>query len=244
MNDENDKLKCMDINVNIAGTESVPKTIMGLVEKLLGPGTEQSGFFIQDIVKCVEWTFWENISRMTGYTKEMPNMKNNNLYNPRMFFSILNNAGWTDDERLQKMWAGLLASSRSLDGKDDSNLIFVNILSQLTSSEVKILDYVCSNTKKSLTVDGLINATPIEISIENLLEMFEIKDIHRLDLELDHLKSLDLTGRASQFMAVEGPEAIKRDSIRITPTGLALNLFIRCKGSLQSPVDFFEYETR
>lgn len=235
MNDimKNDKSKCIDINVNIAGTEAVPKTIMRLVEKLLGPGTDQFGYFIQDIVKCVESIFWKNIFNIIGYTKDMPNMENNNLYtNHRMFFSIINNGGWIDDEHLQKMWAGLLASSRSIDGKDDSNLIYINLLSQLTSSEVKILDYVCVCSEKSVTT-GHITSTPLLIGADMLLDITGLADIHRIDGELDHLISLGL------LKPLEHPYDENRWFPTIALTILALNLYVRCQGSLQSPIEYF-----
>lgn len=235
MNDKHDK--SVDVNINIAGTEVVPKTTMKLVEKLLGPFTEQFGYFIRDIGKFVEYEFWKNINSIIGYTKDMPD---NNLYtNPRMFFSIIEKGRWIDNEQIQKMWAGLLVSSRSIDGKDDSNLIFINILSQLNSSEVKILDYICNNTKKLLSRDGLVMAEKIDISIENLLKISGISDIHRLDLELDHLRMLELTNRAG-FIATTDPYQDKKKSIGIAPSGLALHLYVRCKGSLQLPIDYFQ----
>jgi len=49
---------------------------------------------------------------------------------PRILGSIIDNCSWTDDAELQDLWAGLLASSCTSDGKDESNLIFTNLLGQ------------------------------------------------------------------------------------------------------------------
>jgi hypothetical protein len=46
---------------------------------------------------------------------------------PRVLHEIIENASWVDDEEVQAMWAGLLASSCTEDGKDDKNLIYIYI---------------------------------------------------------------------------------------------------------------------
>ncbi len=148
------------------------------------------------------------------------------------------------------MWAGLLASSCTKDGKDESNLIFINLLSQLTSSEVKILNYICENAKKEITIHGLIYANVLLISLKDLKIISNIPDIHHLDRELDHLRSLGLILRGfpeipkgaplinwrPSDLASKGSDDIEID---ITPSALALNMYVRCNGSLQAPFEYF-----
>jgi len=53
-----------------------------------------------------------------------------------------------------------------------------------------------------------------------------ISDIHRLDRELDHLRSLDLI---SQYSGGFSPSSKELDA-DISPSSLALNLFVRSQG--------------
>ena len=46
---------------------------------------------------------------------------------PRIVHTILEESGWVDDDMVQDMWAGLLSSSCTEAGDDDSNLIFTNL---------------------------------------------------------------------------------------------------------------------
>lgn len=128
------------------------------------------------------------------------------------------------------MWAGLLTSSCTKEGNDESNLIFINLLSQLTSIQVKVLNYSCEMSKKFLTSGGFIIPEQLYISLQEIKEITGIDDLHRLDRELDHLRSLELitTGFDPNTTVAE-----------IAPTPLALHLYVRCQGSLQSPVEFF-----
>ena len=54
------------------------------------------------------------------------------------------------------MWGGLLASSCTTDGDDESNLIFINILSQITSLQAKIINYACEKVKKHVFKSGFV----------------------------------------------------------------------------------------
>lgn len=58
------------------------------------------------------------------------------------------------------------------------------------------------------------------------------EDIHRIDRELDHLRGLGLIhGGIESYSDVL--------TVDITPTALALNLYVRCQGFHGSPVEFF-----
>ena len=58
---------------------------------------------------------------------------------PRILFKIIEEGSWSEDGVVQDMWAGLVQSSCSDSGDDDSNLIFINLLSNMTKLQAKIL---------------------------------------------------------------------------------------------------------
>ena len=154
---------------------------------------------------------------------------------PRSVLQIVEHGSLTDDAELQEMWAGLLASSCSADGQDESNLIFIGLLSGLTSSQVRMLNDVCEKSNKRLTSAGWLMADREIYTAGRLVELTGISDFHRIDRELDHLRSLGLLGERAGFL-VNAQDKIAD----LTPTTLGLQMFARCCGSRESPEAFFK----
>jgi len=142
------------------------------------PAAEEFGYLLRDKVK---WWRINNISNTMIKAKNNFNINYDEFdltASPRIVNSILENSSWIDNDKIQDMWAGLLASSCSKTGKDESNLIFINLLSQLTSSEVRILDYICNNSEKKISIHNLIDANKLSISLRDLQEISGVVGIH------------------------------------------------------------------
>lgn len=149
---------------------------------------------------------------------------------PRLVGSIIDHGSWVDDEEVQELWAGLLASSCTADGRDESNLIFVDTLGRLTVSQAHLLDHVCHHAGKVATTAGWISAQLYEMTLEQLKEVSGIEDFHRIDRELDHLRTLGL---------IAGGFNVHSTTADMTPTALALQMYVRCQGSNEDPLTFF-----
>jgi hypothetical protein len=252
MNDEKSQ------NVDLLGIQPiadsiniVTKTASEFLNIICRPAAEEFGFLLQDRVR-----YWriKNFSNITIKAERILRSQNDEIdlsASPRIVYNILENGSWIDDAGIQKMWGGLLASACTREGKDESNLIFINLLSQLTHSEVKILNYICKNANKRQTKNGLVFAQNFKLDLEILKQITGLVDIHLLDRELDHLRSFDLITLYSGFIiedednkSSETSEDIKLsetpEDIEITPTSLALNMYVRCNGSLQTPVEYFD----
>jgi hypothetical protein len=153
---------------------------------------------------------------------------------PRLVGKILDNGSWTDDDEVQKLWSGLLATACTEDGTDESNLIFVNLLNQLTSAQVRILRAACTQAPKGVSVSGWIFATKWECSTDELMEISGVKDSNRLDRELDHLSALGLLSEKSGFQVFSPIQVAD-----VTPTSLGLHLYAKCNGHRGEPKDFY-----
>jgi len=154
---------------------------------------------------------------------------------PRLVMKVLEEGSWGDDDDVQNMWAGLLASSCTEEGTDDSNLIFVNVLSQITRAEAAILNYGCVRCNKGVTRAGWLQVREqVTVELDELQRITSVYDVQRLDREMDHLRELGLIGglQSGGFM----PESTFAD---ITPTPLALQMYVRCQGYRGSPVEYF-----
>ncbi len=147
---------------------------------------------------------------------------------------ILEDGSWADAESTQHMWAGLLNTSCTMSGRDESNLAFVNLLSQLTSSHVRILSVACTKATKFMAGLEKVSSRPVTLSAKQMSEITGSRDLIRIQRDLEYLSDLGLVTtrtQTSSFTPVEGTE--------IAPTSLGLQLFARCSGHRGAAQDFY-----
>lgn len=153
---------------------------------------------------------------------------------PRLARLILDQGTWVEDAAIQDMWAGLLSSSCTESGDDDSNLIFATLLGSMTKLQAKILNFACEQAEKGSTKTGLICAQTFRSPLEKLYEITGETDLQRLDRELDYLHAQKL------FIEGGGLDPFENYAY-LTPSPLALHMYVRCQGSRQSPAEYFGF---
>lgn len=155
---------------------------------------------------------------------------------PRIVSAVIEKGSWTDDPQLQHMWAGLLASSCTSDGRDYSNLMFANILEQLTPSQALLVRMSVRRTRKLKVGAGWIASrnNTATASLTDLVAETGISDPIKIDLELDHLRALGLLDLDGGF-PVRG-NVLDAD---ITATAFSLHFFARCEGHIGSLDTFY-----
>ncbi len=250
-----------DQSLDVFGVKPLSKTIDKTLEgvgKFLGkicmPAAEEFGLMLKERVS--QWrmsNFAEIANGAESIMGEQGGIGNRSAH-PRIVSEIMEEGSWIDDSDVQEMWSGLLASSCTQEGRDESNLIFINLLSELTTAQAKILKYACTNTEKKLSSNGFVYAEELNPYTDKIIDISGVRDIHRIDRELDHLRSLELIDGGGSFPKFDDPEYremvddldLEREDDRgklnltIEPTPLALNLYVRSQGLRQSPVDFFD----
>jgi hypothetical protein len=195
------------------------------------PAAEELGLLLRD--RIANWrranavSIAQTAERMLGDASSLH-------AHPRLVLQILENGSLVDDGTLQEMWSGLLASSCSRDGRDESNLTFVSLLRDLTSSKVRILNYACASAQKKLSPAGWLEAERDTCTAEALIEVTQVTDLHRLDRELDHLRSIGLLTINSGFL-VRSEDRIAD----VTPSPLGLQMYAKCRGHRGSLEEFF-----
>ena len=212
--------------------------IEGFLKLVCAPALEEVGFLLKDQIR--NWRL-RNILNILEKAKNKMEFFDDKLQikaHPKIALSIIENGSLNDNEDIQNLWAGLFVSSCSENGQDDENLIFVDILKQLTVLQAKIINYSCEKTRKILYSNGLIMSEDLNINFKELVEITNISDLHRLDRELDHLRSLELIGSGIGGGGFDlGDENLNAD---ITPSALTLNLYIKCQGFNGNPKDFWK----
>lgn len=199
--------------------------------RICNPAAEEFGLLIQDKVK--RWRAQNAIAVVAIAKERHEKNKIDTSFqaNPRLVFTVLEQGSWASDDVIRNMWGGLLVSSCSSGGTDDGNLVFLNTLSQLTSLQVRVLNFACQNSTKETLPPGLIVVRKkLFISLEELYKIAGVDDIHRIDRDLDHMRSLGLL-----LVGFSGNSG----QVDLSPTAFALNLFVRCQGYIGSPLDYF-----
>ena len=192
------------------------------------PAAEEFGLFLRDKVHA--WRT-KNLVAVTQAAEQFLGNNTDVHAHPRIVSNVIENGSWSDDLEVQKMWGGLLASSCTNDGEDDSNLMFISLLGSLTKAQARMLNFICENSNKCCRLNGLPTAQHFRIDLETLKQISGIDDIFRLDRELDHLRGLELI--------FGGFTVGLTTSARVAPTAIAMNMYVRCHGSRKSPREFF-----
>jgi hypothetical protein len=242
-----------DNSLDILGTKPLAKSIEKTTEKTLEgtgallskiclPVAEEFGLFLKDKVKS-----WRAKNAEKILEKTENKLREQNLYNtkikshPLITHKILENSSWAIEDDIQNMWAGLLTSACTIEGKDDSNLTYINILSQMTNSQVKILNYACKNTNTYIYKEKLIQAKSITVELESILELTGYTEIHELDKDLDYMGKLGLISAFSGGLTTYDEDFKDSNKIKanITPSALGIHLYVRSNGYIGDPLKFF-----
>lgn len=203
------------------------------------PAAEELGLALRD--RLSHWRA-KNAVRMLDRANDIhlsTNPSTTERLSPRLAHVAIEEASWIEDEQVQAMWAGLLASSTSPDGRSDENLLFMNLLKQLSSLQVRILRFAIQESgKKNISSEGLVTCAPSKpIPAAALPALFKEGDLQRIDRELDHLRELGLIG--SPELGLGGGIHLATHMAHLTPTTLALHLYVRAQGSKLAPAAYW-----
>lgn len=220
------------------------KTVDGLgrfLGKICMPVADELGLYFQDGVR--QWRS-DNALKVAEKAEKLVNQNGGyegQVVHPLLAWKIMENASFADSDELQNFWSGMLASSCG-DGFDDSNHMFVGIMSQLTRLQVKVLTYACDNATAYLNEQGFLFSDPLVVSQEKILEISGCADLDRVDRELDRLSSLKLiTGL--NFSGSGGFNS-ETGEASIQPTTLCLQFYARSRGSNQPAYMFYNAKPR
>lgn len=103
--------------------------------------------------------------------------------------------------------------------------------------EAKILKYSCISSRKILYENGLVLGDKLKAGLNLLFELTGVKNVHRVDRELDHLRSLELIGGIGRGGFYIDDNDLIAD---ISLTTLALNLYVKVQGYNTSISEFFK----
>lgn len=215
------------VNVVVSGTVT---GAMAFLSKICMPAAEEYGLLIKDKVSRQREKNAEAVAVKAQKLLEARNETQTVSAHPKIIYSTLEQGSWATDDLVQSFWAGLLATACTAEGNDEGNQIFINILSQLTLNQVQLIRHACLNTTVSTASAGWIAAKTIHVEAGELMRIMKLADVHRVDRELDHLRSLGLIGDGFNPHSTIAA---------ITLTALCLQLYAKSQGWVGSPLEYF-----
>lgn len=145
--------------------QTTAKTAEGILGKLLGPSADVYG---QMLANGAQMRLLKN--QIKNFKKVQKIIDDNGIeikqVNLKVLFPYLNGVALEDDETLQDMWANLFVNYIDA-SKALIETVYPNILSQLSTQNVKIINYMARNERK-LEMDPIENLDKVAKSIESL----------------------------------------------------------------------------
>lgn len=241
--DKKDK-KGLDINLNVTIPELKPisdavksasdetvKGLKGFLSSLCVPVSVQVGGLLEDKVK--QWRY-RNALNFANKARKLHidlNIEETHQVHPRLMLEILEGVSKQQDDELLDWWAGLTVSSCE-ECPTDTDLIFTNLMGNITCLQKSVIEYACKTSKVVHTSRGLILARPLEIREEEIFNVAGSEDIDVIDRELDSLRNYGLIGGGFNMHN----STLEAD---ITPTSLALHFYARCNGVRNNLIGFY-----
>jgi len=145
--------------------------------------------------------------------------------NRDLILRILEQGSWVDLEWLQELWAGLLATSCTFEGQDESNLVYVNLLSKLSPLPMQILTMACAKAMLGMTESAEALPARLACSADEIARMTRSNNLVKIYKSIGELSELGLVEKNPRSASPANPGAAKA-----MPTQLGLEMFARCNG--------------
>jgi hypothetical protein len=149
---------------------------------------------------------------------------------PQLVLSLLKFGSWAHDDLTKQLWAGLLASSCSAEGTDESNQVFVDLLVNVTTSQCHIFFEACRRALASVAGAEGRPLAPIVLAPDEMTRLTGLHDVSRIATDMAYLFNSGLTERNFDFTSY-----LPMDNFDITPSVYGLELYKRCKGDRIEP---------
>jgi len=237
MSDSDSDTQSSDTVIFAGATKVLAKGIVdgagAFLSRICLPAAEEIGLLFQDRVRA-----WRAVNAVKLLSKAQQKYKkffgNAQLHaHPRIVQRVLDRGSWTDDDYLLERWAGLLSSSCTEDGVNDSDLMLVSLLDQMTSIEARLLDYAFVNTGFRVFPDKSIGSlSGFKVPLDKLANDINAAPFSSLGLALCHCKALQVTDHELTY----SPDGAQ---VYLKPKILGLHLFIRGQGF---PGPFADYD--
>ena len=153
---------------------------------------------------------------------------------PHVALRVIDGGSWSDDKWMLQFWAGLLAASCTIAGNDESNIAFMDLLSQLRALHMRILSAACTKSTKLITKPGSLSSRPLNWKAADLMKYSGSHDLIKLDRELNYMADIGVIAPREKSAFFQ-----QMTDTTVAPTGLGLELYARCNGYRGAAQSFY-----
>jgi hypothetical protein len=151
-----------------------------------------------------------------------------------ILLTIVKNGSWAEDASTQSLWAGLLVTACTLLGDDESNLPYLELVSEMATIDGRLFVEACAKSQKIFAPNGGVTAKPLIRTAEELIQIAGAHDLMKIDRNILQLSILGLFEPRvkPKFFSFE-------QEANLSPTPLGLELFARCQGYRGAPQEYY-----
>lgn len=209
------------------------------LEKTLGPTLEAIGVDLVSLYSSSKI----GVSKiaLAAKNKLINNEPNKQKTNLRVTRDVFWNGAFSEEDICAEYFGGVLAGSRSLDGKNDTGIFYLDLIKSLSSSQLKLHYYIYSSLNLILvnntSYKSLNVASDVEIKAKSIF--FVTQDLINcgINFEVD-LVALNNKDLISNFEYSNMIHPDKHHLTKITPTTLGVQLFAVAANMLPNYRDF------
>ncbi len=143
---------------------------------------------------------------------------------PHIVSSIIEHGSWADDLTRQ-LWAGLLATSCTGEGTDQSNNAFVDLLMSVTHTQCRIFVAGCTKALEHRPETEVSPSGRIVLTHDQLIRVTDVSDVSRNATDIASLFNCGIIEKNFNYSSY-----LPAERIDITPSSLGMELFNRGKG--------------
>jgi len=223
-------------------TEEIAKAVQSVAkfgEKSLETSEKVGGFFakvfkepvaevsgmITDKLRFVRWQRLVKMSDDVNAILEGRGVLDARAVPPKLALPIFEEGSLEEDENLQKLWSQLLANAMDPNFNGELRYGFVDIIKNITGTEVAILNCFYKILERKGRIDDLTNITNYSLKKEQIMEMVGINESD-YQINIFNLMRMQCIGpaiiKSSSIMLGSEQATIYKgtDSVVLTPLGI------------------------
>jgi hypothetical protein len=207
-----------------------------LLGRICLPAAEEFGGLLRD--KVSKWRGRNSILILNTAEPLIQNReaKEGALKAPaQVVYRIIEYGSWSDDSKLQRMWAGLLASSCTSDGTDETSYLYTDLISRFSPVQARLFDWIAAQCPKVHDVHGVVQGDHFNPAVEGLLTISRLSDVNELDSQLSVLFGLGLFHQAMGGSVLKACKGL---------SSLGVSLYMRLQGVRGNPKTYFKTALR
>lgn len=144
---------------------------------------------------------------------------------PEHVAHLIKFGSWSIGGLSKQLWAGLLATSCTPDGTDESNRQYVDLLVNVTPTQALIFVVACNKALEVMSADQDHPSTRITFTPEEMKQLTGKTDLTRVATDIAYLFHSGLLDKNFDFTSY-----IPTENFDITPAGLGMEVYRKCKG--------------